>query len=103
MQILPFPKSRERARVGKVEAKGGKETASASFLGITHCARSSVHDGEAVVTDIKVAFHFVLFRLVYVASAFWTTKPAHYRLLRFLSLVTAYSMVENAKHDIRHI
>jgi hypothetical protein len=64
-------------RAGKVEAKGGKEAASAPFLSITYCARLSVHEGEAVATHVEVPFHFVLFRLVYAVSAFWTSKLAH--------------------------
>lgn len=70
-------------RAGKVEAKGGKEAASASFLGITCCARLSVDDGKAVATHVEVGFHLAFFCLVYVVSTFWTSKLAHVWPLRF--------------------
>jgi len=81
---IAFPRiSRERVRARKGGAKGGKEAASASFLGITCCARFSVDDGEAVATHAEVGFHLPLFCLFYVVSTFWTSKLAHVWPLRF--------------------
>jgi len=78
-------------RAGKVEAKGGKEAASAPFLGITYCARLLVHGGEAVVTHVEVSFHFILFHLVYAVSAFWTSKLTHSYPSDSLTLAMVYS------------
>jgi hypothetical protein len=60
-------------RAGKGGAKGGKEAASASFLGITCFSRLSVDDDEAVAAHVEVAFHLALFCLVYAVSTFWTS------------------------------